>query len=636
MTRPSRAPAAARLVLLLGCGAAAGLLALSFVDLGDPGATARARMTAEANAEGQLVRTRWLELLARSEPLAPAVGLMELEAGALPVMAAPMAAADGEDEETSEDDRRLLAARIAAARSNADELARLTEPVVRRGGPRSGEALLALVRGLRRAGEPERAAAAHADLAAFVPWHAAVDGTSGRLLALLSAAGALDAATRRSEAEAFASALRAGEVALPTPADRATPTAKGWRVDADPWWSAIRREAEARLGDDGFDWIAAMLVHERARAAIAEAAPVGSGSAWRLRPIAAEASQEGATRAWVAARRDGDTLHVAIHTSEALDAAIASLALDSEDLVASAFVERADLPVVAEAGVLEGVDLALHVHHPDPDAVVRDERRRLAWLRGGLAALALLVLVATAAAARFIARTRALQELRSTFVASVSHDLRTPLASISLMAENLASGYARGNEERYVDSIRRETSRLGRLVDDLLDFGRIERGLRPRVTRAEVDVHAWLDAFEASERARCTAADCALSVERLDVPERATLDAAALERALGNLVGNALQHAEADAIRLRVRGDVHGLLTFEVEDAGQGLPRGVVHEHLFEPFRRAGEHGGTGLGLAIVRAIAEAHGGTATLAPGPDGSGTVATLRVRSAEEPAA
>ena len=88
--------------------------------------------------------------------------------------------------------------------------------------------------------------------------------------------------------------------------------------------------------------------------------------------------------------------------------------------------------------------------------------------------------------------------------------------------------------------------------------------------------------------------------------------------------------------RLRTQRQTDADLVFEVEDAGQGLPRGVVREHLFQPFRRAGESGGTGLGLAIVRAIAEAHGGSAELAEGSGGRGVCASLRVETGEGSAA
>ncbi|MEM9803015.1 MAG: HAMP domain-containing sensor histidine kinase, partial [Planctomycetota bacterium] len=485
----------------------------------------------------------------------------------------------------------------------------------------------ALVRGLRRFGDETAAAEAYRESAPAVPWDAAVEGTSGRLLALFSVAHVLDPESRKDEAHVLRDGIARGTIALPHPVDQARATRNGFVVELDPWWTALREAADDRCDDVGLDWGGVFGEEERANATIAALAPETNATSWTLRPL------EGGP--WIAARQSDDGMKLALHDGAQLAAAVAALAED-DALRASAFVQPSAGIVLSDAGRLEATDVALTVWHPDPERPVRAERRRVAWLRGGLLALALLVLVATALAARTIARARALDELRSTFVASVSHDLRTPLASIGLMAENLASGYARGNEDRYVEAIQRETRRLGRLVDDLLDFGRLERGLAPNVAREDVALDEWLGGLEARERARCVAAGYALSVERGPLPATARVDANALERAIANLVGNALQHSECDAIRLRIASEGDGLLAFEVEDAGRGLPRGVVHEHLFEPFRRDGNSAGTGLGLAIVRAIAEAHGGTATLGPGSRGTGVLARVTVRAAEEDAA
>ncbi|MFT7077857.1 MAG: signal transduction histidine kinase [Planctomycetota bacterium] len=199
------------------------------------------------------------------------------------------------------------------------------------------------------------------------------------------------------------------------------------------------------------------------------------------------------------------------------------------------------------------------------------------------------------------------------------------------MAENLSSGYAKGREERYVGSIQREVGRLSRLVDDLLDFGRIERGLLPNLQRRPMVIAEWLDGFAARERARCAAASCAFSWELEGDAGSAWLDSDALERAVGNLVDNALRHGGAEAIRLRVRRDQDALLTLEVLDSGTGLQHGAVHEHLFRPFERGHGGEGTGLGLSIVRAIAEAHGGRAELATGEGGRGVCARILVPTA-----
>ena len=182
MAPRSRAPIAARLVLLLGCGAAAALIAATFLDLGDPGATAQARLEAEAESEARLVRSRWRERLSGEAWLVDAVEQRTVRIEPLPALAPPLAASSGEDDD---DQVRLVATRSASARGDDDQVLRLTEAVIARGGALSGDALLHLVRHLRGADE-SAAGAAYVTLAADVPWNAEVDGTSGRLLALLS------------------------------------------------------------------------------------------------------------------------------------------------------------------------------------------------------------------------------------------------------------------------------------------------------------------------------------------------------------------------------------------------------------------------------------------------------------------
>ena len=235
-------------------------------------------------------------------------------------------------------------------------------------------------------------------------------------------------------------------------------------------------------------------------------------------------------------------------------------------------------------------------------------------------------------------RSDRIAALRSTFVASVSHDLRTPIASIGLMAETLREGHARGREGHYARSIEQEAGRLRRIVDDLLDFGRLERGLPVRLSKREVDVPQWLEAFAARERERCqTFGSATLALETVSLPGTARLDVEAVERALSNLIDNALKHSGTDRITLAVRGSGAdgNELAFEVADTGTGLAKGTLHEDLFEPFARDSATSGTGLGLSIVRAIAVAHGGDATLSPGPAGRGLVARVTVRTTADAA-
>lgn len=629
MTKRARLPS--RLVLALGLSAAGALVVAALLDLGDPGVAALERQEVEALSIASLARASWDERLASTEPVAEAVAVHRTERGqewAAPAALAPLAGQGDLDQ------LRIEAASASAAVGDLKEARRQLVTVAGRGAALSGEALLRLCRIEAGAGSTEAALGAYLEHGAKAPWSAAVDGTSGRLLALFCAADGAPLAVRTKLGDELREALARNVVSLPGPLDRVDVLISGWDVCVDPWWTALALRATAVLGSTEERWRAAFREPERRALAFVRLGETSaSGEEWALRTMSEEA--------WLAARRDGAGSHLTIHTAAQLDEALGDHPGPSlHGLVPSAFGASSGLTSVVKSGALRGTDVALMVAHPDPDKVANRERRRVRLMRAGLLALAAVIAFATAAAARMTAKARELHSLRTTFVASISHDLRTPLASIGLMAENLGSGYAKGREEVYVGSIQRETARLRRLVDDLLDFGRLERGLLPNVTRVSVDLVPWLDQVAARERARCAAEGTALSFEMEGILGSASVDAPALERAISNLVDNALKHGEARSIRMRARHESGAILAIEVEDAGKGLGGGSVHEHLFEPFERRSENEGTGLGLTIVRAIAEAHGGRATLGAGPGGRGAVARIEIAGCEaepgEPAA
>ncbi|MEM8713820.1 MAG: HAMP domain-containing sensor histidine kinase, partial [Planctomycetota bacterium] len=498
-------------------------------------------------------------------------------------------------------------------------------------------------------------------LAEPVPWNARASDpateTSARLLALLSAAPDLEPEERMKLATSLESALVAGAVALPAPADTVSVASREsgprFAFDEDPWWRALRERVEQLLPPGGQEasmrWARAFRVDERRQLALDRMVRNVFEGAAVTDPDPGPKSVRGWTLvqitddAWLARRASADearSLKAALHSRADLQAMTRQLAAVTNDLVPHAFRDGeapTKTEVIADAGPLAGTDLRLAICHPDPEQLAEAARRRLTHLRLGLFALAALILAITALAARLIQRARSLQNLRTTFVASVSHDLRTPLASIGLMAENLRAGYAKGREPHYGHKIERETHRLRRLIDDLLDFGRIERGLSPNVRRRDVEVAPWMEAFSARERDRCAAKGCALSTTLGPALGSASLDAEALERAVSNLIDNALKHGGAEAIHLIVeRSDGNTALHISVEDRGRGLPAGSVSERLFEPFERHSDVSGTGLGLTIVRAIAEAHGGRASLGAGTGGRGTRAVLTLPTPEEEAA
>ncbi len=201
---------------------------------------------------------------------------------------------------------------------------------------------------------------------------------------------------------------------------------------------------------------------------------------------------------------------------------------------------------------------------------------------------------------------------RRDFVASVSHDLRTPVNIIFGMAD-MALDVAVTDEQRdFVQTIKRSAGQLNALITDLLDFSKIDAGvvaLRPR----RFALRPWLD--QVLEPHAATAAEKGVAL-RVTVDEALadTIhgDADRLAQVLGNLAGNAVKFTAAGTIAVRLDALATGL-RFEVADTGIGIdPRELPR--LFQPFVQASatttSHAGTGLGLAICRRLVEQMGGT--------------------------
>jgi signal transduction histidine kinase len=211
------------------------------------------------------------------------------------------------------------------------------------------------------------------------------------------------------------------------------------------------------------------------------------------------------------------------------------------------------------------------------------------------------------------------------FVADASHELRTPLAV--LKAELEAAVRIGGHDAEVRKSLGvalEETDHLAQLADDLLLIARAADGRLP-VNPEPVDVRELL------ERTRQRFADRASRQGReirVEAPERdvVSVDPLRARQALGNLVDNALRHGGGE-IRLSA-GRLAGAIEIDVADDGDGFPA-ELEGHAFERFERGNgkeTRSGAGLGLAIVRAIAEAHGATATVV---DSGSAGATVRLR-------
>ncbi len=223
---------------------------------------------------------------------------------------------------------------------------------------------------------------------------------------------------------------------------------------------------------------------------------------------------------------------------------------------------------------------------------------------------------------------RRLEAVRRDFVANVSHELKTPLTSISGYAETLLGD--RPDPEtthRFLVTILNNSRRMQRLVDDLLDLSRIESG-RWQPNRVPVDVAAVARESWMALAGRPDAQAVEFEVETGDGAGVVCADLDALRQVLTNLLDNSIRHTPAGGrIKCRSRREGEGTAV-SIADNGAGITRDHL-PRIFERFYRADssrsrEEGGTGLGLAIVKHLVEAHGGR-VYAESERGRGTTVT-----------
>jgi signal transduction histidine kinase len=230
---------------------------------------------------------------------------------------------------------------------------------------------------------------------------------------------------------------------------------------------------------------------------------------------------------------------------------------------------------------------------------------------------------------REVTADRRLERLRDAFVAAVSHELRTPLTSISGFLEMLGDEeYGLGEAGRsYLGVIRRGTTRLQRIVEDLLLVAQIEAD-RLELDPVETDL-ADLAAVTVEEALPAAAEQGIELVLDIEGPLPLEADAGRLGQVLDNLVSNALKFTPAGGSVMVSASNGDGPLRLEVTDTGIGVPHEEMGQ-LFSRFYRASTATrraipGTGLGLVIARAIVEAHGGTISL-ESQEGEGTRVTV----------
>ncbi len=230
---------------------------------------------------------------------------------------------------------------------------------------------------------------------------------------------------------------------------------------------------------------------------------------------------------------------------------------------------------------------------------------------------------------------------RKELVANVSHELRTPIAALRAVLENVVDGVSAADPET-MRTMLKQTERLGRLVETLLDLSRVDNGVVPLKAR-RFEVWPYLSGVLKESGLAAAGRPGLLSGSgghtrndvhlHLDVfpPELcAYADAERLHQVVANLIDNAVKHSPPHGrVTVRARaGEAPGGLVLEVRDEGPGIPEAERHR-VFERFNRGsarGGDGGTGLGLAIARWAVELHGGRIGVAESSRGCRILVTL----------
>ena len=289
--------------------------------------------------------------------------------------------------------------------------------------------------------------------------------------------------------------------------------------------------------------------------------------------------------------------------------------------------------VQATPPTMPGATLQLFLAGPEVlDEAIADQRRILTFTAvstilgaltiGGLAAIAL-------------NRQLAIRELKNTSVATVAHELRTPLASMRMLVDTLREGRYRGEQQlrEYLDLVAAENERLSRLTETFLTFSRLDRQ-GAAMEKQPLDVRAIAKRAVAPLRPKLEAGDCEFTEQiPADIP-RVVANEDALSQVLTNLLDNALKYSNAPR-RVGLSASVDGAdVVFAVSDNGIGIPE-EERRSIFKPFYQIDRtlsrtREGCGLGLSIVQQLVTAQNGSVDVASQP-GKGTTFTVRIPSA-----
>jgi signal transduction histidine kinase len=591
----------------------ADLLALSDAEL-----AGKARGQAEALGSNAAI----VVLSQRGFECFPAGRLPYYPTVAVPAEPSPSAFAAGEALEFRQKD-------YAKAAASFRKLARSKDASIRAG------ALLHLARNLRKGGQSEAALAAYGELAEL--GSTSVGGLPAELLARHSWCALLDQLGRHSELQAEAGTLYA---ALRDGRWRLTRSAYRYYRQETRRWFTPDPDLQSREQDSAALAAGAELLWERwQRVSEGDAYSTGRSSVWlHDRPVLLV--WQSTTRRMVGLVAGAGYLEEAWlpAVQPMIDRQAVRVALsDSEGHTVVGNLEGA----TSQQALLTPADTQLpwtvHVIPTDPGAASAELAGRRRLMVVGLILVAVLVVVGSYFVSRAVTRELEVARLQSDFVSAVSHEFRSPLASLRQLSELLADGRVSSDDRRrqYYQALRRESERLHRLVEGLLDFGRMEAGAREYQFET-LDPAALVEnvgqefAQEIAERGYTLQ----LQADGSLPPIRA--DREALSRALWNLLDNAVKYSPACKTVWVEATQLDNRVAIRVRDQGLGITPDEQSQ-IFKKFVRAASADdagvkGTGLGLAMVHHIVAAHGGEIRVESQP-GKGSTFTIVLPVAKE---